>query len=312
MLFTRRCEWGSLTAVALVAMTAMALASCAPLTPQQAAMPQSKSGFAEVNGTRLYYEIAGAGEPLVLLHGLGGDTRNWDANFDELARHYRTIRYDMRGYGQSSAPEQPYRHEDDLKALLDYLGISRTHVLGQSFGGGQALNFVLAHPEMVLSFVSVGGSIDGAEGLPDASPADAEAYAAMGAALQSGDLEGAAKAVLDMDMLSVARQDPELKAELVRGFADYFRQHGMDTDTLLPPEAPAAQRLGEVTAPSLYIIGEHDTPEDYAYADLFAANIPQARKVVIEGCDHVPNMEKPQEFNQTVLSFLAENAGVAQ
>ena len=150
MLFTRRFEWGWLMTVVLVAMLTMALASCAPPAPEQAVTqkPPTESGFAEVNGTRLYYEIAGSGEPLVLLHGLGADTRVWDYNFEELTRHYRAIRYDMRGYGQSAAPAQPYTHEDDLKALLDYLGISRAHIMGQSYGGMQGLTRIQVVDEL--------------------------------------------------------------------------------------------------------------------------------------------------------------------
>ena len=306
MLSRRRFGLAWLMAVVLVA---MALAGCALLTPRQAA---SERGFAEVNGTRLYYEVAGSGEAVVLLHGLGGDTRGWDYNFGEFARHYRTIRYDMRGYGQSGAPEQPYTHEDDLKALLDYLGISRAHIVGQSFGGEQGLNFVLAYPDRVLSFVSVAGGIAGAEGLPDSPPEDAEAYAAMGAALQSGDLDGAAKAILDLKMFQVVRKDSKLSAELVRIFADYFTRHGTDTNTLLPAQVPAAKRLGEVKAPSIYIVGDHDIEQNQRLADLFVAGIPRARKVVMSGCDHLSFLTKPKKFNQIVLRFLAENASVAQ
>jgi len=291
-----------------VVLVAMALVGCAVLRPQ----PVVERGFAEVNGTRLYYEVAGSGEALVLLHGLGGDTRGWDHNFDEFTRHYRTVRYDMRGYGQSAAPEQPYTHEDDLKALLDYLGISRAHILGQSFGGEQALNFVLAYPDRVLSFVSVAGGIGGAEGLPAAPAEDGEAYAAMGAALQSGDLDGAAKAILDMKMFQVVRKDSKLSTELVRIFTDYFTRHGADTNTLLPAQVPAAKRLGEVTVPSMYIVGDHDIEQNQALADLFVAGIPNTRKVVMSGCDHLSFLTKPKQFDQIVLRFLAENASKAK
>jgi len=305
MLSQRRLGLAWLLSIVLVA---MALAGCALLKPQ----PVVERGFAEVNGTRLYYEVAGSGEALVLLHGLGGDTRAWDHNFGEFARHYRTIRYDMRGYGQSGAPEQPYTHEDDLKALLDHLGISRAHILGQSFGGEQALNFVLAYPDRVLSFVSVAGGIAGAEGLPAPPAEDGEAYAAMGAALQEGDLDGAAKAILSMKFVQVVQKDDKLSAELVRIFADYFSRHGMDKDTLLPAQVPAAKRLGEVTVPSLYIVGDHDIEQNRALADLFVAGIPHARKVVMSGCDHLPFLTKPKQFDQIVLRFLAENAGRAK
>ena len=91
-------------------------------------------GFAEVNGTRLYYERADAGDPIVLIHGLAVDSRYWQAQFEALAQHYRVVRYDLRGFGKSALPTaEPYTHADDLKALLDDLGIERAHILGNSF-----------------------------------------------------------------------------------------------------------------------------------------------------------------------------------
>ncbi len=90
-----------------------------------------QQGIAEVNGTGLYYEIAGSGYPLVLIHGFGLDTRMWDDQFEAFARHYRVVRYDMRGYGKSVPPtDESYSQTDDLKALLEHLRIDRAHVFG--------------------------------------------------------------------------------------------------------------------------------------------------------------------------------------
>lgn len=84
---------------------------------QNATSVSAKSGYAEVNGTHLYYELAGDGEPVVLLHGLGGDTRDWQVVFATLAAQYQVVRYDMRGFGRSALPTtEPYTHADDLMA----------------------------------------------------------------------------------------------------------------------------------------------------------------------------------------------------
>jgi 3-oxoadipate enol-lactonase len=113
-------------------------------------------GVAEVNGTRLYYEGAGSGHPLVLIHGFGLDTRMWDDQFDVFARHYRVVPYGMRGYGDSAPPaDESYSHTDDLKALLEHLSIDRAHVLGQSRGGAVAIDFALAHPGATSALVLV-------------------------------------------------------------------------------------------------------------------------------------------------------------
>lgn len=110
---------------------------------------QVQKEFAEVNGTCLYYEVAGSGEPLVLIHGFSLDTRMWDDQFGVFSRSYQVIRYDVRGFGRSAVPEEDsYTHADDLKRLLEYLGISTPHLLGLSMGA-------VLPPNMRLSILNL-------------------------------------------------------------------------------------------------------------------------------------------------------------
>ena len=97
-----------------------------------------QSGYAEVAGGRLYYEVEGSGDAIVLIHGNFGDRRHWDQQVDAFTRDYRVVRYDVRGYGKSSLPVEgdPYASSEDLAALLDQLGISRVHIAGWSMGSG--------------------------------------------------------------------------------------------------------------------------------------------------------------------------------
>jgi pimeloyl-ACP methyl ester carboxylesterase len=121
-----------------------------------------QTGIAEVNGAKLYFESAGEGEPLVLIHGLALDTRMWDDQFAVFANHFKVIRYDARGFGKSSLPTaQTYSHADDLKALLDYLHISSTHVLGLSMGASIAIDFVVSHPGKTLKLIMSSGGPSG-------------------------------------------------------------------------------------------------------------------------------------------------------
>src|SRR5210317_848418 len=110
--------------------------------------PKIETGFAEVNGTRLYYELAGTGDPIVLIHGNFGDRRYFDGQFDVLARAHRVLRYDIRGYGKSMLPIEgvPYSDFEDLEALMAHLDIDRAHIAGFSLGSGTAVDFCLAHP----------------------------------------------------------------------------------------------------------------------------------------------------------------------
>ena len=110
--------------------------------------------YAHVNGTRLYYEVAGSGPPLVLIHGYTLDTRMWDDQFQPFARHYRVLRYDARGFGRSAPPDRKsYTHRDDLMALINHLGMKRPHLCGLSMGAGIAIDFALAFPALTGSVV---------------------------------------------------------------------------------------------------------------------------------------------------------------
>lgn len=94
-----------------------------------------EAGFFMLNGAPLYYEVAGAGEPLILIHAGVADSGMWDEQFESFARHYRVVRYDWRGYGKSAVPAQPVALHEELADLLAYLGIAHAHLLGISFGG---------------------------------------------------------------------------------------------------------------------------------------------------------------------------------
>ena len=93
-------------------------------------MGSMKSGYAEVNDTRLYYEIAGEGDPIVLIHGFTLDTRMWDDQFLEFSKQYKVLRYDVRGHGKSAKPSaEEYTDPDDLISLMKYLDISHANII---------------------------------------------------------------------------------------------------------------------------------------------------------------------------------------
>ena len=102
-------------------------------------MAQSETGFLQTHGAPLYYEVAGQGHPLLLIHAGIADSRMWDQQFDTFARQYRVIRFDLRGFGQSTVPSGQFANHEDPAALLASLGVERTHIVGLSFGGKVAL-----------------------------------------------------------------------------------------------------------------------------------------------------------------------------
>ncbi len=272
-------------------------------------MSSAFNGYLELGDGRLYYEVAGEGETLVLSHAGFVDSRMWDEQWEAFSQRYRTVRYDLRGFGKSSPAERPVDRRADLYRLLQHLGIARAVLVGCSMSGEIALDFALERPERVAALVLVSAMPVGFEfhGEPP------RAFLEMVEAMQQRDLERAVELQnrlwIDGPFRQPGQVDPRLRqraAEMSRiALAnDTFRK--ADSVPVNPLHPPAAQRLGEVHMPVLIIADALDNPEVVRAAEVMAAGIPRARKVILPGCAHLPNMEQPEEFNRNVLEFLSE------
>lgn len=122
------------------------------------------AGFADVNGARLHYEMAGEGHPLIMIHAGIANLHYWDDQWEPFARAYRVVRYDIRGYGKSVMPPGPFNVRDDLHGLMGHLAIDHAYLMGASIGGGLIIDFALEHPEMVDALIPV------VSGLSDGPP----------------------------------------------------------------------------------------------------------------------------------------------
>ena len=264
---------------------------------------QTETGFAEVNGARLYYEVAGEGHPLVLIHAGICDSRMWDQQWDTFAQLYRVIRYDVRGCGKSAIPPGPFAHRDDLDALLRFLSVDKAFLIGVSNGGRIAIEFTLEHPDRVAALIPVASGIGGAE------PTETlvKAWEEVDAAFSAGDIARANEIELQAWVDGPSRT-PDQVDPAVR---ERVREMNANNFALLTEEAqevrlepPALSRLEDIRVPTLVIVGDHDQPHVLASADLLATGIVGAKKVVISGTAHLPSMEQPEEFNRVVLDFL--------
>lgn len=270
----------------------------------------AQRGFAEINGARLFYEVAGDGQPLVLLHAGIADNRMWDDQFAAFAQRYRVIRYDHRGYGQSSMPAGPFAFYDDLHALLRLLGVTQATVVGVSMGGATAINFALKYPEMAAALVVVGSGLEGME--ISTTPEETALFEQVEAAGEAGDFATANELEVhiwvDGPRRSPEAVNPAVRARVREMNMQTFTRHD-EYEQAQPQELePAAStRLGEIQAPTLVIIGDQDVSGIQTIADRLAAEISGARKVVMPNTAHVPNMEQPETFNQIVLDFLASS-----
>jgi pimeloyl-ACP methyl ester carboxylesterase len=233
----------------------------------------------------------------------------WDAQMGPLAERFRVVRYDLRGFGETGPANGSYSHVSDLAGVLAALGIERAHLLGCSKGGSCALDFALRHPQRVSGLVLVCSSPSGykpAEPVPQSAQVPA-----LVAAFDAGDLERCAELEVQVWVDGPRRtpdQVPAAVRDQVRAMDLLVLQHEVAAEGKAQEqktEPPAAGRLAEVRTPTLVIMGDLDAPISLSSGAALAAGIPGARRVVIEGTAHLPNMEQPERFNQVVADFLA-------
>ncbi len=259
-------------------------------------------GFAPVNETRLCYEVAGRGEPLVLIHGGQLDSRMWDEQFELFTKEFRVLRYDVRGYGGSGDLETPYSDAGDLAALLEYVGMtSKAHFVGLSLGGRIAIDFALTHPERVASLALAGPGLDGFEG------GDGSEGARWWAMVQAARDDGAPKAIemwLSDPYMAPAMEHADLAPRIRRLSLENQRDWLGNPILQRSPRPSPAARLAEIRVPTLIILGDRDVPRIAAIVDTLSSGIAGAEKVVVRGAGHMVSMEKPEEFNRAVLGFL--------
>jgi pimeloyl-ACP methyl ester carboxylesterase len=270
-------------------------------------MNNAASGFMDVDGGKLYYEMAGTGTPLVLTHAGFVDSGMWDAQWEVFSRSHRVIRYDMRGYGRSSLAQGPVCRRDDLYRLLQQLGVQQAVLVGCSMGGEAALDLALEHSEMAAGLVLVSTVPSGFQfqGAPPANLLE------MMAAVQQSDLDRASDLQIRIWVDGPFRQPEQVDTRLRQRAARMNRislanetWQRADIKPLRPLVPPAVQRLDQVRVPTLIVAGALDNPEVLRASDLMQTEIRGAQKVILPDSAHVPNMEKPAEFNQAVLSFL--------
>jgi pimeloyl-ACP methyl ester carboxylesterase len=269
---------------------------------------QPETGFAEINGTKLYYEVTGEGHPLVLIHGGYMDKRMWDDQFATFAEHYKVIRYDVRGFGKTELPPTLYADRQDLYELLKFLGIEKTYLLGLSLGGAIAIDFTLEHPEMVDALVLVGASVNGAPMQELYTQSEIQALIQQWAPFQQATRERNIPAMVDALMnnptLVPTPQYPSARQRVRENLSEYSFAWVLNPAPRQELSPSAWERLAQISVPTLIIVGGNDDIILHRYADRLERDIADSSRVIIPETHHMPNMEKPEEFNQIVLNFL--------
>jgi 3-oxoadipate enol-lactonase len=265
----------------------------------------AESGFAAVDGATLYYEVSSAGQPLVLIHGFSLDHRMWDPQLEAFAARYRVLRYDCRGFGRSSLPtDAPYWHNEDLHSLLASLGIPSTIVVGMSLGGGTAIDFALAYPEMTCALVLIDSTLGGFRW----SEEFLGPIRSCSATARTEGVEAARQGWYDHPMFASAQRHPDVMVRLRAIVADYSGWHWLHSDPRRSLDPPAITRLRGLGIPALALVGERDFADFHAIARLIEEQARNARRVVVPDAGHLANMEAPAACNEAILRFLAEAA----
>lgn len=257
----------------------------------------------------LYYEETGRGFPLIWCHEYGGDYRSWEPQVRYFSRRYRVVTWNYRGYPPSEVPKDPAAYSveilvDDLRGLMQHLGIPRAHVGGLSMGGGVAVNFGIRYPDMAESLIIAAagsGTVDREEFLRTAEH-QAQAYETRGPEAKAEHFTGLAT------RRGFAEKDPRGWAEFLRNVRDHsglgsalmMRGVQMRRKTIYELES----ELATIPVPSLIIVGDGDEP--CLEPGLFMKrHIPHAGLLVLPMTGHTANIEEPGLFNQHVAEFLA-------
>ena len=260
----------------------------------------------DVNGTRLYCERAGAGDPLLLVHGGGGDRRFWDGQFEKLAETYDVVRYDLRGYGKSDNPVegQAYRHADDLHGLMLALGISRADIAGFSLGCQVAVDAYTVYPELFRSIIAAGPFISG-----HTSPAtDAlfDAYIECGEIFRRDGARAAADAFVNIPAYNPAHMDLQVKTEISGICRDYRWWWANHADPMQNVQPVATELLPNIQVPMLIVTAEYDATACREVADLLEQHVKVTKRVDFAGATHFMLTEKPADFNRALTQFISD------
>ena len=259
----------------------------------------------KANGIEINYVVEGEGPMVTFGHALGTNLSLWDEQARALMGRYRVLRFDTRGHGQTSAPAGAYTLEqlaDDVKGLLDGLGIKETAYVGLSMGGMIGQVFALKYPAMVRSLVLC----DTTSRYPaDAAPVWQERIRTV----EVKGIEAIVEAMLERWFTAPFRKRRPDMMDRVRAMLRATNPPGYIGCCHALPKINVTGRLKELRCPALVIVGEDDpgTPVEMA-RDIHAA-LPSAELAILRSASHLSNMEQPEEFNRVLLGFLDKVTG---
>jgi len=230
----------------------------------------------------------------------------WDPQWETFRPSHRVLRYDMRGFGRSPVGPGSYSNAGDLIDLLEQQGVAKASLVGVSMGGRVALEVAIARPELVDALVLVGAGFPGHDWSAEMNAADEAEMAA----LKRGDLDAAVEVTLRTWVDGPRRRPEDVDSDVRARVAEMQRRAYelqlpvWETAEEEPLVSDLSERVGEVDAPTLVLVGEEDVRDMHEIAGRLERELPNARRASIANTAHVPSMERPREFDQLVLPFL--------
>ena len=277
---------------------AFVLLLCVSLTTLASQAPAEKEAL--VFGQKISYLEAGSGPTVILLHGLGGSARGWQPNIEPLAQKFHVIAVDQIGFGKSDKPLTNYRirtYVDFLDQFCKQLKIERASLVGSSMGGWVAVLFAAAFPDRVDKIV-----LADAAGYAPPKDIDPRIFYSLNPTTREGMKSLTAKVFYNKFFLTDAAIDASMAARLAAG--DGYTIKSI-TESIIRGEDFLDETVKTIKHPTLIIWGREDGLTPLADGQRFNKDIAGSKLVVFDQCAHVPNFEKPSEFNTAVINFLA-------
>lgn len=265
----------------------------------------AQSRMLDVGDATIRYDVAGDGEAVVFIHGWAQDLGIWDEQVRVFSPRYRVVRFDRRGFGQSTGHADGTADPADLLILLDSLGIRTASIVGLSAGAGVALRFAAAFPHRVDRLVLYGFGGAAIEGFP--APPPENELPNLGEIARRFGMDSLGKLILSSRLVWAP---PEQRAQRDSMLAEWWR--GYSGRDLLDPRprsgrvpSPHWDRIPELHVPTLLVNGDHDLSFALVVADSLERRLPDVRRVVIRDGGHGAHFHQPEQFNRALLEFFA-------
>jgi pimeloyl-ACP methyl ester carboxylesterase len=250
--------------------------------PEPAPMPTpAETGYAPVNGIQMFYAVYGSGDPVLLIHGGLGHADIWASQVATMSKNHKVIVADSRGHGRSTRTEEPYGYDlmaSDYLALLDFLKIDKTALVGWSDGGIIGIDIAMSHPERLTRLYAQAANVT-----VDGVDPGVMTNKTFGAYIE--------RCGVDYKKLS---KTPDQYDAFVTQISHMWESQPNWTK----------EQLAKITTPTAIVTGDHDEAIKREHTEYMASVIPGAKLIILPNASHFAMLQAPDEYTQSALEFI--------